>query len=201
MLREALLGAAHPEPVEGRVSRGQPVLRQAQDERGSTRQDERGSTRASSPWIISRREDLIWFHGAALAGVALLAFFALGPKLTDATYSTAHPAVLALLLWGIFFDGTHVVGTHTHSRAAVAGRWAWILIGIGPAVAVIDSFALTPSASQLGNAGWLFRSFLLFAYLWAYFHLVRQHYGFVALYRRRANATDWIERRLETIVL
>jgi len=158
-------------------------------------------SRGTSPWLISRGQDLFWFQGSVLAGVALLAFFALGPRLTDATYSAAHPAVLALLLWGIFFDGTHVLGTLTHPRAAAAGRWAWLLVLAGPAVAVIDYFAILPEPSQLGSAGWLFRAFLLFAYLWAYFHLVRQHYGFVALYRRRAGATDWIERRLETWVL
>lgn len=156
---------------------------------------------ARSPWLISRAEDLIWFHGAVLAGLALLAFFALGPKLTDATFSAAHPAVLALLLWGIFFDGTHVLGTWTHARAASVSRWALLLVLLGPAVAVIDALALTPHPSQLGNAGWLFQGFLLVAYLWAYFHLVRQHYGFVALYRRRANATDTVERRLETLIL
>lgn len=152
-------------------------------------------------WIVSRRDDLLWLQGSVVAGLALLAFFALGPKLTDGNYAAFHPAVIAVLLWGIFFDGTHVAGTFTHSRAKQAGRWAWALVLIGPAVALVDWLALTPGPSQLGHAGWLFRAFLLFAYVWAYFHLVRQHYGFLALYRRKAKATDWVERRLETLTL
>ena len=30
---------------------------------------------ASTPWIISRRDDLLWFQGSVLAGVALLACY------------------------------------------------------------------------------------------------------------------------------
>lgn len=157
--------------------------------------------RTAQPWLISRREDLIWFHGSVFAGLALLAFFLRAAPLTDATYSAAHPAVLGLLLWGILFDGTHVLGTFTHSRAEGVGQRAWLFALAGPAIALIDFLACTPEPSQLGHAGWLFKTFLLFAYVWAYFHLVRQHYGFVALYRRRAGATDWVERRLETLIL
>src|SRR5437868_4533037 len=55
--------------------------------------------------------------------------------------------------------------------------------------------------SQLSRAGWLFRSFLMFAYLWAYWHLVRQHYGFLILYRRRAGLTSRAGARMETLLL
>ena len=156
---------------------------------------------APKGWIVSRRDDLLWLQGSVLAGVAMLAFFALGPKLDLTNYAVGHPAVIAVLLWGIVFDGTHVAGTFTHSRAKQAGRWAWALVLLGPAVALVDWLALPPGPSQLGQAGWLFRGFLLFAYVWAYFHLVRQRYGFLSLYRRKANATDWVERRLETLTL
>ncbi len=146
-----------------------------------------------SPWLISAREDLVWFHGSVLAGVALLAFFVRG--------APTHVAI-GLVLWGVFFDGTHVLGTFTHSRAhAAVGQRGWLFVLLGPAIALVDFAACTPGPSQLGQAGWLFRTFLLGAYVWAYFHLVRQHYGFVALYRRQARATDWVERRLETILL
>lgn len=157
---------------------------------------------APRPWLISAREDLIWFHGSVLAGVALLLFFLARAPLTDATYSLAHPALLGLVLWGIFFDGTHVLGTFTHSKAhAAVGQRGWLFVLLGPAIALIDFAACVPQPSQLGHAGWLFKTFLLFAYVWAYFHLVRQHYGFVALYRRQARASDWVERRLETLIL
>jgi len=162
-----------------------------------------------SPWILSRREDLLWFQGAVLAGLALVAFFVSAPPLTDSTYSLVHPAVLVLLAWGVLFDGTHVFGTYARtylapdveSRAALPGRWSWGLVLLGPAIAVVDHFACEPGPSQLGRAGWLFRAFLLFAYLWAYWHLVRQHYGLLVLYRRRAGGGQ--DRRLnpDTLVL
>jgi len=161
------------------------------------------------PWIISRREDLLWFQGSVLAGVALLVFFLLAPPLDDASYGTGHLAVLGLLLWGVLFDGTHVWGTYARSylapdaasRAALPGRWSWGLLALGPAVAVADYFLSPPDRSQLGSAGWLFRFFLVGAYLWAYWHLVRQHYGFLVLYRRRAGGSDLRAARLDTVIL
>jgi hypothetical protein len=137
-----------------------------------------------NPWIISAGQDLLWFQGSVLAGVALLVFFAVAPPLAGAGGAT-QPALLGLLLWGMIFDGTHVVGTYARSylapdpqaRVGLPGRWSWLLLGVGPVVAVLDA--------TLGG-GRLFPFFLLGALLWAYWHLVRQHWGFVALYRRRA---------------
>jgi hypothetical protein len=162
-----------------------------------------------SPWIISRREDLLWFQGTVLAGLALVAFFVSAPPLTDAAYAPAHPAVLALLAWGVLFDGTHVFGTYARtylagdaeSRAALPGSISWTIVLVGPAIAVADHLLCQPGPSQLGRAGWLFRAFLLFAYLWAYWHLVRQHYGFLVLYRRRAGGGAPRRIHLDTLVL
>jgi hypothetical protein len=163
----------------------------------------------SHPWIISRREDLLWFQGSVLAGVALLALFARLPALTDATYSVTSPAVMALFLWGVLFDGTHVLGTyartylskHAGSRAGLPGPWSFAIIAVGPVLALVDHALCAPGPSLLAHGGWLWKGFLLFAYLWAYFHLVRQHYGFLALYRRRVGADDLVENRLETLLL
>lgn len=139
-----------------------------------------------SPWILSARQDLLWLHGPVLAGVALLLVFRWAPPLHDrpGTMSLAHPAVLALLLWGLLFDGTHVMGTYARSylsrdassRAGLPGRWSLGLLAVGPVAALLDHLAARPL---------LFPWFLLGASLWAYWHLVRQHWGFVALYRRR----------------
>src|ERR1700687_4820840 len=79
-----------------------------------------GGLSAPSPqgWIISRRDDLLWFQGSVAAGVALLVFFRLAPHLDDASYTPGHLAVLALFLWGVLFDGTHVWGTYARSYFA-----------------------------------------------------------------------------------
>jgi hypothetical protein len=160
-----------------------------------------GALSASGPWIISRREDLVWFQGSVVAGLALLAFFVMAPALDDSSLSVGHPVVLAVFLWGVLFDGTHVWGTYARSylapdaasRAALPGRWSWVLIGVGPAVALLDA--------ALGERGGLFPWFLLFAYQWAYWHLVRQHYGFLMLYRRRERAENVNGARLDTALL
>jgi hypothetical protein len=170
-----------------------------------------GAITAPSPqvWIISRRDDLLWFQGSVAAGVALLVFFRLAPHLDDASYTPGHLAVLALFLWGVLFDGTHVWGTYARSyfapdaatRAALPGPWSWGLLLLGPAVALLDYVACAPGPSQLGQAGWIFQFFLMGAYLWAYWHLVRQHYGFLVLYRRRAGENDSRGSRLDSLLL
>jgi hypothetical protein len=164
---------------------------------------------ALQPWIISRRDDLVWFQGSVLAGVVLLLFFWLQPPLRNASYTIWNPVVMVLLLWGVMFDGTHVWGTYARSyqskddpsRAVLPGHWSWAIIIVGPIVALIDYALLEPGTSLLSNAGWLFRTFLVFAYLWAYWHLVRQHYGFLVLYRRKAGETDRRGGQLDSLLL
>jgi hypothetical protein len=148
-------------------------------------------------WILSARQDLFWFQGSVLAGVALLLFFRWAPSIAP------HAALAALLVWGILFDGTHVVGTYARSylapdrdgRAGLPGIWSGAFLVVGPALALLDHLVFSRRA-----AGPIFQSFLLAALLWAYFHLVRQHWGFVALYRRRA-PNDPSPARLDEAIL
>lgn len=162
-----------------------------------------------SPWLLSRRQDLLWLHGAALAGLLLLLLFRALPPLSAASYHPAHGAVLVLLLWGVLFDGTHVMGTYARSalardatsRAGLPGPAALLLLLLGPALALVDARLFTPGPSVVGQAGLLFRGFLLTAYLWAFWHLVRQHYGFLVLYQRRAPARERPAFRWEQALL
>ena len=57
---------------------------------------------------------------------------------------------------------------------------------VGPVVAVIDHLWFAQDTSLLGHAGLLFRYFLVFAFIWAYWHLIRQHYGLMRLYARKS---------------
>jgi hypothetical protein len=144
-----------------------------------------------SRWIVSARQDLLWIHGSVLAGVLLLAVLAAAPPI-DARAGLLQPALLAVVLWGVFFDGTHVVGTWARSywaedaasRAGLPGSWSWALLLVGPAAALHEG---------------AFGAFLVGAYAWAFYHLVRQHWGFVALYRRRAGdaaGPAWLDEAL-----
>jgi hypothetical protein len=150
-----------------------------------------------SCWIISRREDLLWFNGSVGAGFALLAAFLFASRLGD---SSAHTVVLIAFLWGALFDGSHVWGTYARSyfapdegsRAALPAGWSWALLGVGPIAALLTAWS--------GSAA-LFGLFLLSAYLWAYWHLVRQHYGLLMIYRRRAAETDPGAARLDALLL
>lgn len=148
-----------------------------------------------SPWLFSARQDLLWLHGSVLPALALLVLFRLAPPLTDASYRLGHPALWLLLAWGVLFDGTHVVATYARTylaptadrdcRAAAPGPPALLWLAVGPLLALLDGWFLPQRPSLLGQAGVLFQHFLLFAYLWAYYHLLRQHYGFLTLYQRR----------------
>ena len=83
--------------------------------------------------------------------------------------------------------------TPREPRCRGAGPWRCSLSG--PPLALVDHALLRARARRSWPApGWLFRGFLVAAYLWAYWHLVRQHYGFLVLYRRRAGETDAARR-------
>lgn len=150
-------------------------------------------TTAARPWILSRTQDLLWFQGSALAAVLLLVAFLALPPLGHDNYTTDHPALWLLLFWGVIFDGSHVMATYARtywaadaqSRSGLPGAWSggWLLLG--PVLAWIDHQWFTQQASVVGQSGLLFGFFLAAAYLWAYYHLIRQHYGFLSLYRRR----------------
>jgi hypothetical protein len=166
-----------------------------QRERGVT--DVAALHRGPSRWIISRHEDLAWFHGSVVAGIVLLASFLFASRQGDAS---AHSVVLIAFLWGALFDGSHVWGTYARSyfapdegsRASLPAAWSWALLGVGPIVALL--------AAGSGSTA-PFGFFLLSAYLWAYWHLVRQHYGLLMIYRRRAAETDARAARLDALLL
>src|SRR4030095_5050814 len=121
-------------------------------------------------WLVSPGQDLMWFQGSVIAGLLLLIAFRALPPLDQHNYGALHPAVWLLLFWGVIFDGSHVMATYARtyfagdaaSKAALPGSssFAWLLLG--PVVAAADYWLCTPHPS-----------------------LVRQHYGFLSLYRRK----------------
>ena len=145
-------------------------------------------------WIISRNQDLMWLQGSVLTGLALVAGFRAVPQLNSANYSVTHPAVLILLLWGVLMDGTHVWATYARtyfapdqsSKTGLPRPASWWILALGPLLALVDYLLFSPAPSIVGHAGILFRYFLAIAYLWAYYHLIRQHYGVMVLYNRKA---------------
>jgi len=120
-------------------------------------------------WIVSGRTDLLWF---TLGGAgAAYAFWAL--------WRFAHvPLLLLVAIWAIVFDETHGFATISRTyfdaeERAKRGRWLWgslaFFVVIGPVLILL----------HLGD--WL----ELATELWGYYHIFKQHYGFLMMYKKK----------------
>ena len=118
-------------------------------------------------WIIGARDDLVWFIGSVVSSYALLILYVGG----------IVPLIPMVAFWAIMIDAPHVFGpfsrtyfdrTERQNRARLL--WGSLaFFAIGP-VMVLAGFGLV---------------FLFVAALWAYYHLVKQHYGFMVLYKKK----------------
>lgn len=141
-------------------------------------------TRAISlRWIISARDDLIWFIGSVLSSYALLFLYVKG----------LISLIPMVALWAILIDAPHVFGTFSRTyfdRSERQNRarllWGSLLF-----------FLVGPLFVWLG-AGLVF---FFFAALWAYYHLVKQHYGFMVLYKKKNNDLAPLDNALDRLLL
>ena len=124
-------------------------------------------------WITNRNFDLLWYISAALTGYVLIYLnIALG-----------IPALFLLWFWIVSVDGPHVFGTLSRTfldREEWKSRrncsWISLLWFLpGPVMLFAGVMLKTPLPFSL---------FFIFAQLWAYWHVVRQHYGFMTLYQK-----------------
>ena len=133
-------------------------------------------------WIIGPRDDLVWFIGSVATSYLMLALYAGG--------------VLALapmvFLWAVFIDAPHVFGTLSRTYFDREERRARRRLLAGSLL----FFAVGP-LMVLAGAGLVF---FFVAALWAYYHLVKQHYGFMVLYKKKngdlAPADNALDRAL-----
>lgn len=133
---------------------------------------------APARWIISKREDVTWFIGSSLAGYLALALIASG-----------FPIFPIQFVWFFLVDGPHVLSTVTRTycdraERAKLGNFLWIpipLMLIGPAMALV------------GQAKWFF----LLAVCWQQFHVVKQHFGFMMLYKAKNRDRDRMDFLLD----
>lgn len=118
-------------------------------------------------WIISARDDLVWFIGSVASSYVLLVLYVTG----------VLPLIPMVAGWAILIDAPHVFGTFSRTYFD-ASEWKTrkrLLLGslvffvVGP-VMVLAGFGFT---------------FFFVAALWAYYHLVKQHYGFMVLYKKK----------------
>jgi hypothetical protein len=131
-------------------------------------------SRTASGWIMGRRIDVVWVLLPVLTGYACL-------------YAHTRLAISSFLiwwLWSVALNGPHFWATISRTyldrrerrdrRTLLIGSLAWLLLGPACILASIVTGSRGP-----------FLAFWLFQITWAYFHVVRQHYGFMALYQKR----------------
>src|SRR6267142_3221764 len=134
-------------------------------------------------WIISARDDLVWLIGSVLSSYLLLILYVKG----------ILPLVPMVALWAILIDAPHVFGTfsrtyfdRTERRNRSRLLWGSLLF-----------FAVGPVMVYAG-AGFVF--FFVSA-LWAYYHLVKQHYGFMVLYKKKNGDLAAVDNALDRLLL
>jgi hypothetical protein len=137
----------------------------------------------SMRWIISAQDDLIWLIGSVVSSYALLVLYVAG----------IIPLVPMVALWAILIDAPHVFGTFSRTyfdKTEWQNRrrllWGSLLF-----------FAIGP-IMVLAGAGFIF---FFFAALWAYYHLVKQHYGFMVLYKKKNNDLSPVDNALDRLLL
>jgi len=142
-----------------------------------------GAGAISLRWIIGARDDLIWFIGSVVSSYALLFLYVSG----------VLPLLPMVALWAILIDAPHVFGTfsrtyfdRTERKNRARLLWGSLLF-----------FAIGP-VMVLAGAGFVF---LFVAALWAYYHLVKQHYGFMVLYKRKNGDLARVDNALDRLLL
>lgn len=125
-------------------------------------------------WITNRNCDLLCYIGAAATGYLLI-------------YANLRLGISALWLWWFWIvavDGPHVFATLSRTYldseewrqrpGLLLGSLLWFVVGPIFFTVSLISHSLQP-----------FLLFLTLANLWAYWHVVRQHYGFLVLYQKK----------------
>jgi len=152
--------------------------------------------RLSMNWIVNKKADLMLFIGGALTGYIM--FF---------LHAGLHLNMLTVwFIWVVFIDTPHFYSTYLrtyfdkeewHSRKKLlVGSLGWLLVG--PAFIGL-SYLLYVSGVQIYAAPFII--FIIGFNLWAYWHVVRQHYGILSLYKRKNNDFDEPDTRIDKVFL
>ena len=125
-------------------------------------------------WLDRPAFDGTWYIGSALAGWAML--------LAHVVFGVS--ALALWWVWILFLDGPHLWATVSRTyldplerdgrRAVLLGSLTWGLLPLG---------VMVYGATTGSHVPWLI--FLAFGQVWAYWHVVRQHYGFLVMYQRK----------------
>jgi hypothetical protein len=134
-------------------------------------------------WIIGPRDDLVWFIGSVVSSYALYALYVGG----------LVPLIPMVAAWAILIDAPHVFATFSRTyfdreERRTRGRLLWVSLLF---------FAAGPAA-VIAGIGF---AFFFVAALWAYYHLVKQHYGFMVLYKKKNDDLAPVDNALDRAFL
>src|SRR5262245_4202001 len=175
------------------------------------------------PWILSPQKDLVFYIGSALAGwfyvgIILWAIAILENPLKDALGvlnlgGLRIPLTLQLLVvlsWGLILDAPHVWATLARTlfdpdewkvrKREICLSFVWFFVG---PLAIVLPYLFGSMTAPLGlvlpAAALSFGALAYFVFfrLWAYYHVVRQHWGFFSLYKRKAGDHDPVVNRVD----
>jgi hypothetical protein len=154
-------------------------------------------------WIIGKREDLLWLILSASSGFIIILVYYLLTKLFAFNKELCVTAIY--LIWAMLFDGTHAFATYTrtyfdkeyYQENKHLLLQSLIVFFVGP-LFVLSIFLINTNIDEARAAFIIFNRFGL---CFAYYHLIRQHWGFVALYRKKNDETDDITRKLDGLLL
>jgi hypothetical protein len=130
-------------------------------------------------WIIGAGDDLVWFIGSVASSYLLFGLYVSG----------LLPLFPMLLGWAVLIDAPHVFGTFSRTyldreERRARKRLLWGSLGF---------FAVGPLMVLAGLGAFFF----FLAALWAYYHLVKQHYGFMVLYKKKNRDLDKTDNALD----
>jgi hypothetical protein len=152
--------------------------------------------RYSMNWIVNKKADLLLFIGGALTGYIM--FF---------LHAGLHLNMLTVwFIWVVFIDTPHFYSTYLRTyfdreefqarKRLLIGSLAWLFVG--PAFIGISYLLFTLGVEAYKAP---FVLFIIVFNLWAYWHVVRQHYGILALYKRKNNDFDDRDTRIDKVLL
>jgi hypothetical protein len=104
------------------------------------------------------------------------------------------PISLLWWFWSVGFDGTHIFGTasRTFFDREARRRHRGLLFG-----SAIFFFALGPALVLAGRKDAL----VMLVAVWAYYHVIRQHYGFMVLYKVKNRDLGRLDNVLDRILI
>jgi len=152
--------------------------------------------RFSTNWIVNRKADLLWFIGGALAGYTMYFIHA----------SLHWDMITVWFFWVMFLDTPHFFDTYIRTyfdkeefqkrKKLLLWSLSWLLVG---PLMIGLSYILHRVGIINYTSPFLF--FVLFFNLWAYWHVVRQHFGIMSLYKKKNNDYNPPDTRADKAIL